>query len=365
MPNQHPRGDEPLIRHVAETHTLQAAQAWQRLPYILLPENGFGQYLAQHTRELQEAMPLVEHLPWDDALYDLLYHRTAFLDDTIGASPVLSQAFGKVDRGHCWLRISSGQRYLRRQAVTSPWLTGPRDLLEFAAPDPDTWLAVEVWESEVLRPDGTRGFPSYPDVTLVPVATPWDYGSWAHLYTNPLCRVDRAYGAGFCNLARCPFPSGHPKQVPCVGSEVVMSAGGSLALLALAYLVACDQYLVEVTPAAAAHPPTPKEQRQEKIAEQKPWLRRDLPHYILIDPQQAAEYRQSGTGEKGTHAAPLPHGRRGHWRTLRHERYHVPPGEVRRVFVKPTWIGALEWQSSGQRYRVAPPRTPQTPEEVD
>ncbi|MEO7001048.1 MAG: hypothetical protein ABI068_04530 [Ktedonobacterales bacterium] len=102
--------------------------------------------------------------------------------------------------------MTRGATYLSRAATYSPWLAGPANLLAFMATEPAQWLALEVWEASVQRLDGSLGFPAYPDVTLIRCAVPWTITGWAHLYPNPSCLADRAFGAGFCNLVRRQYP---------------------------------------------------------------------------------------------------------------------------------------------------------------
>lgn len=81
-----------------------------------------------------------------------------------------------------------------------------------------------------------------------------------------------------------------------------------------------------------------------KSARLKPWLRDDLERIILLDPSRAARDCGMPRGPlQGERHQPLPHGRRGHWRRL---------DETRRVWVRPAWIGPMQWQARGQIYRV-------------
>lgn len=105
----------------------------------------------------------------------------------------------------------------------------------------------------------------------------------------------------------------------------------------LGYLSQCPEYLVEVKPNGA----TPS-RKSRKTAKTKPWLREDLPTVILIDPSKAREYGHR-VDRGGTHASPIPHQRRGHWRRL---------DDDRRVWVRPSWVGDPEWRYQGSRYRV-------------
>ncbi len=85
-----------------------------------------------------------------------------------------------------------------------------------------------------------------------------------------------------------------------------------------------------------------------KTAKLKPWLRDDLPRIILLDPTEAARTYEMPTRTIEERRAPVPHGRRGHWRRLRAKGTEPP----RRTWVRPMWIGPTEWESSGQIYRV-------------
>jgi hypothetical protein len=206
-------------------------------------------------------------------------------------------------------------------------------------------LVVEAWESKTIRPEGGHGLPAYPDVSLVPRDRPGDFTTIAHLDPNPFCRLARAYGAGFCNVARCSQPD--PQLAwPCAGSEVIMSVGVRLAVLILAYLAQSEEYPVEVRPAAA-------QPRSTRHGTAKPWVRDDLAHIILIDPHRVHDYRPTAQGTP--HASPIPHQRRGHWRHLRAECFHTP----RKIWIRPTWVGPAVWKARGQIYRVLTDRVSQ------
>ena len=347
------RSDAPLIRHLFERFGASTARDWQRPPLVLLPGQGFVRYLVEHEVELMELMPDIAHLPWDDVVFDYQDGRsvvTGIAAQTLPYDPALS------DRGQCWIRVRTLPLYRRSVNISSPWMAGPRDLLAPFDDDPDRWLDIEAWEASVLRPGSSeRGFPAYPDVSLVPHDAPWSFGAVAHLYPNLGCRSGRAYGHGhgFCNLTRCQFPPGHPVALSCHGSELVMSAGIRLTVLTLAYRMQSDDYLVEV------RPPEAKGRKPRPAGKDpKPWTRA-LPHLILLDPLRAHEYGHPGGSretETGGHLSPRAHQRRGHWRMLRHERFaRDAQGKARRVFVKQAWIGASQWDHQGQRYRLVEP----------
>jgi hypothetical protein len=112
-------------------------------------------------------------------------------------------------------------------------------------------------------------------------------------------------------------------------------------LHALATLSAATDYIVEVVP------PRDDSPRAARTARIKPWLR-PLPECILLSPGDRHRYGYPDHG--GTHASPTPHARRGHWRTLRAERYGANRGK--RVWAREAWIGDREWQHEGRTYRI-------------
>jgi hypothetical protein len=362
---------------LAQTHGLAAAHGWQDNPYVLLPGAGFGEYLWQHAGELAEVLPAVEHLDWPDVTFDFDTGRTAFFAHmaTVGweLAGQPGTAAASIDRGRCWARVTSLDAYLRTPQM-APWLKGPDDLLAPFRRDAVRWLVVEAWEEKVVVRDARtgafahEGLPPYPDVSLIPRLAPWDWHGHAHLYPNPACRSGRAYGAGFCNVSRCQFAStaearllaGNSRLLPdasrdprlnwCLQSETPMLTGAMMALLTLAYLAQSDEYPVEVTPVL-----TPAQQRRSaKAREKRPELREDVPHWIYLDPLRAREYqREARDDQGGTHASPVGHWRRGHWRTLRAERYSAEKRGTR-LRIKPMWVGPTEWLHEGARYRVVP-----------
>jgi hypothetical protein len=317
------RPDFPLVRHLAETGGAYAAQAWQSLPYILLPGEGFAAYAMDHVSG--SGLPPPDRLPWPDAVYDFpegtaqilrrLWHTTLGEQDVTPTLP---------NRGRCWMRVRTTR-------------------------EPGDGYLVETWEEQV----STGGLPPGPDITFVP----WERAPYRalHIFPNPRCprgRYDDRFG--WCALEVCNFRHDQARILPCAGSSMIMNAGVLLIQAILIYLSGMDEYLVQVEPVLDAR----GRRQATKSAAQKPWTRLDLPHYILIDPQRAHEYgRTESPGGEGHHASPRPHTRRGHWRELRAERYErEADGAPRKLWIKPAWVGASEWTSEGARYRVVPPR---------
>lgn len=112
--------------------------------------------------------------------------------------------------------------------------------------------------------------------------------------------------------------------------------------LDIKYITQSPKHLVEIRPIING-----VQRRAAKTARKKPWLRDDLPTTILLDPTEAKEYGHR-IDRGGTHASPIPHQRRGHWRQLRSDRYK----EKKAVWVKGSWIGDTEWTYNGREYRV-------------
>jgi hypothetical protein len=132
-----------------------------------------------------------------------------------------------------------------------------------------------------------------PDVSLLERHDPWALRHTPHLYPNPQCRERRAYGEGFCSLARCWREPDDPRRIPCLRSETLMATTARAAALLTAYMIAGEGgHPVEVRPISdPAHA-----ERARKTALLKPWLREDLPHVILLDPTTARAYGHPSGG---------------------------------------------------------------------
>jgi len=71
--------------------------------------------------------------------------------------------------------------------------------------------------------------------------------------------------------------------------------------------------------------------------------------YILLDHE---DVRRRWTGAHGEHGSPMPHLRRGHFKTLRAERYGDNRGKV--IWVSPCHVNGacVEWRQGDVRYKV-------------
>jgi len=56
-----PRGDAPLTKHLAVPYGPDMARAWQALPYLVLPGEGFFDHLYDRQRDLKAARPVECH----------------------------------------------------------------------------------------------------------------------------------------------------------------------------------------------------------------------------------------------------------------------------------------------------------------
>jgi hypothetical protein len=124
----------------------------------------------------------------------------------------------------------------------------------------------------------------------------------------------------------------------------------SLAAHAVHHVQNTDAHPVSVTPQL----PDMNEKKRRKAAKTRkncPWLDPTAPRVIMLNP--AKHYPAHGrTGERSapTGAKVRPHQRRGHWRTLRDDRYGERKGQ--KIWIKPAWIGDREWAYKGNIYRV-------------
>lgn len=92
---------------------------------------------------------------------------------------------------------------------------------------------------------------------------------------------------------------------------------------------------------------SPKVTRQSKTGRKKPWMRDDGETIIFVD---SAIHLREQLGVKGSSSSPCPHRRRGHWATLRHERYGNNRGK--RVWIREAWVGPKEMAHQGKTYRL-------------
>ena len=142
----------------------------------------------------------------------------------------------------------------------------------------------------------------------------------------------------------------HPiKQVNEATKDVIKGIQVAVMLQAVhtlyAYLCQSNERTVEVRP---ANPRTPAGSPKGK---KRPWLRDDVPYIVLLDPARASRvgWQARKDSEGSNRKSPAPHDRRGHSRLLK-----AIPGvrEAKRIWVRPAWIGPVDWEYKGRVYKV-------------
>lgn len=109
----------------------------------------------------------------------------------------------------------------------------------------------------------------------------------------------------------------------------------------------------------------PVEVRSEKAAlkslnRNKPWKRRDLPRIVFMNQFPNADTSSNGevspkVSEGDSDRTVRGHPRKGHYRTLRAERFMRHPMYLKRMWFKATWVGPTETTYNGNRYKVLLP----------
>lgn len=104
-----------------------------------------------------------------------------------------------------------------------------------------------------------------------------------------------------------------------------------------------QNYVVRVTPQL-----TPREARRAERGEPRPV--RKSPHFIVVDHEVLSGMnRQRSTG---THASPVPHERRGHWRRLSERCRQARLLGRDKIFVRPSYVGERVFQDDKNQYEV-------------
>jgi hypothetical protein len=133
-----------------------------------------------------------------------------------------------------------------------------------------------------------------------------------------------------------------------VGEKYDEMTGANIHLLESNFLIAVkniqwinhpDRYIVEQ---AATEPPRKRAKgRMQRLAEKSR-------HIVL----KHDEIRKRWAKAQGTHASPMPHLRRGHFKNLQHERFKEARGRI--IWVRPTHVKGkcIEWRQDGKYYKV-------------
>lgn len=101
-------------------------------------------------------------------------------------------------------------------------------------------------------------------------------------------------------------------------------------------------YVVQVTPALSS-----KEERRGAAGKPRPPAK--APHFIVVDHEVLV--RMSGR-MGGTHASPVPHERRGHWRRLAERCRHARLTGAERTWVGPAYVGERTFSDGKNAYEV-------------
>ncbi len=109
----------------------------------------------------------------------------------------------------------------------------------------------------------------------------------------------------------------------------------------LALIAHPANYIVKESPLL-----TPKEQR--RIAKGKRFPGAKRPRYIIVD----HDVLSSRMKPQGTHAAPAPHQRRGHWRRLAERCRYARARGVSKTWVRDCKVGETDFVANNRRYQV-------------
>lgn len=208
--------------------------------------------------------------------------------------------------------------------------------------------------------------PMLPSERSVPIEVPKDAAPWVREAADrgptqklAICRAEQwsdqvvswiilFYGVEEGSLMMVVAPSGRMSQetgiVSFEGDLLDFFQKESRAVVKQVSMISHPtNYVVEVKPELS-----PKEARRASAG--KAVSVRKAPHYIVVDHDGLQELRRPVLG--GTHAAPVPHHRRGHWMKLA-ERCRLARELGReRVWVRPTFVGDPEFSDGRNKYVV-------------
>ena len=316
------RTDSPLIKHLAQTISLKASQIYNGLPLFILPDG--ADEIMSFEQDLLDTAPVELPLPFDDFLLDFPFGTTGLVSVLPGN--------GSMERGRLWVRVR------RVSSVHADSATQIALSHLTAVPDPQLWILLEGWEEKTV----SGSLAISPDHSLVSLHKP-DIGNfiaYRHAYPNGECRDDRVWGS-WCNIKLC--QNQRVKAVRCAASELIHGTMCRLVVLSLVYIT---EGLGGLTTEVSWQPVVGA--REEKTERLKPWIVPRRKTYITIDPAHARDYGHPSAIHvelPGHHGSPAPHPRRGHWRKL------AVDGKT---WVRPTWVGAKEWQYEGRTYKIRP-----------
>lgn len=126
--------------------------------------------------------------------------------------------------------------------------------------------------------------------------------------------------------------------------QIATSFGNEMAE-AVRYIAAISHpanYVVRVTPKLTSH-------ESRRMASGKRLDGAKSPHFIVVDHEVLAGMRRD---PQGTHASPIPHERRGHWRRLAERCRHAKLLGKDKTFVRPSFIGERTFEDPKNLYEV-------------
>ncbi len=104
-------------------------------------------------------------------------------------------------------------------------------------------------------------------------------------------------------------------------------------------------YIVERAPLLS-----PREARQTSAGRLRPDRKR--PHFIVIDHDGLVQLNPVTRHPTGSHASPVPHSRRGHWRRLSERCTAARAAGETKIWVDDTYVGEREFSDEKNRYSV-------------
>lgn len=338
------REDGVLLRGLVSIWGVKAVQGWETIPWIVIPAawrderdvvlGGADDEITPHDvdkwlREsaddnddpissLLDGVRILDHSPWERAVLQV---PMVWVDEI--------SVKWKLHAPPKWIRF---MQLGRRDSLPAqrPWLD--RTLVDRLR-DGD-WLLVD----HILTEGNYAGGP----VDQPPKMTyNWVFTSFA------LDRSDPWGPDGVVFLGHAMAFRGNP-DVP---DQVAVNQVPAGDLMPLAKLVRPEVlFYLSLLSAGDEHPVAVVPTRDLKPAPwKKPWLRRDRPYVILLDPSGVAQRRAEGGVPSGRRVR--LHQTRGHWRRYQAERY-TEERRAQRQWIRQAWAGAREWVTGGVTYRV-------------
>ncbi len=114
----------------------------------------------------------------------------------------------------------------------------------------------------------------------------------------------------------------------------------SQAYLTIGSIALPSKFIFETRP---SNPPKKKKGKTPRLSER--------PTYTMLEPGKIRKILKSESEVvQSDRSSPIPHDRRGHWRTLRSEIFKNKQGQ--QVWINPVWIGCSEAQVGNKIYKV-------------